>query len=95
MTTYMIHDSNGDPVSIGTILADPMPDGLTAVALSEVDAVRLTRDGWQWNAATLAVDIEPPPPTPDPLTAFFELVAGAQSLEEIRDAAAAAAGGGN
>ena len=59
MTTYMIHN-NGDPVSIGTVIADPLQAGLTAVALSDVDATRLLSDGWRWNPATLAVDIEPP-----------------------------------
>mgnify|MGYP003405936663 CR=1 FL=1 len=90
MTTYMIHN-NGDPVSIGTVIADPLPEGLAAVALSDADATNL-RNGWQWNPATLAVDIEPAPPAPDPLTTLLAALANAQSLEEIRDAAAAAGG---
>jgi hypothetical protein len=65
MTTYMIHN-NGQPVSVGTVIADPLPDGLTAAALSEVEAQRLLTGGWQWNPSTLAVDI-PPPPEPDPI----------------------------
>ena len=28
MTTYLIHDEDGEAVSIGTVLADPMPEHL-------------------------------------------------------------------
>ena len=68
MTTYMIHN-NGDPVSIGTVIADPLQAGLTAVALSDVDATRLLSDGWRWNPATLAVDIDTSHASDDPLAA--------------------------
>lgn len=74
MTTYMIHN-NGTPVSIGSVVADPLPQGLTAVALSDTDAARLLTGGWQWNPSTLAVDIEPPEPEPDPIDTLTAQVA--------------------
>ena len=81
-TTYMIHNS-GQPVSIGTVIADPLPEGLSAVALSDTDAVRLLTGGWQWNPATLAVDIEPAP-VPDPLGDIADMLPAA-TLEEVND----------
>jgi hypothetical protein len=82
MTTYMIHN-NGQPVSIGTVIADPLPQGLTATALSDTDAARLLTGGWQWNPATLAVDIEPAP-VPDPLGDIAAELPAA-TLEEVND----------
>lgn len=83
MTTYMIHDSSGEPVSVGTVVADPLPGGLTALALSDIDADKL-RSGWRWNPATLAVDIAPPEPEPDPVEVLqaqvAELTAALQAL---------------
>ena len=90
MTTYMIHDANGEAVSIGTVVADPLPAGLTAVALSTEDATKL-RTGWQWNPATLAVDIEAPPEEPDPYEVYATAIADAQTMEEVRAAGAALA----
>lgn len=74
MTTYMIH-ADGQPVSVGTVIADPLPDGLTAVALSDDDADKLTREGWRWNPSTLAVDIPGPDPEPDPIEVLQAQVA--------------------
>ena len=78
----MIHN-NGQPVSIGTVIADPLPNGLTAVALSDTDAANLLTGGWQWNPATLAVDIEPAP-APDPLGDLATQLP-ATTLEEAND----------
>lgn len=74
MTTYMIHDGDGQAVSIGTVVADPLPDWLTVVALSTDDTTKLAA-GWKWNPATLAVDIEPPEPEPDPIDTLTAQVA--------------------
>lgn len=55
MTTYMIHAANGQAVSIGSVIADPLPAGLTAVALSASDAVGL-RDGSKvWESVTRSI----------------------------------------
>ena len=63
MTTYVIHNS-GVPVSIGTVVADPLPDGLTAVELSDVDAERLSSGTGRWDTATLSV-VNVPAELPD------------------------------
>ena len=89
MTTYVVHN-NGQPVSIGTVIANPLPAGLAAVALSDTDADRLLRQGWQWNPATLAVDIEPAP-TPDPTQPDDALlIAAEQARRDAYDAVIAA-----
>ena len=90
MTTYLLHDTDGKPVSIGTVVADPLPAGLTAVTLSTEDADKL-RTGWQWNPSTLAVDIEPPLDVPDPYEVYAQAIAEAQTMEEVRAAGAALA----
>lgn len=43
---YAVHDATGTLVSTGTVIADPLPDGLTAVAVGE------TRPEGDWNPAT-------------------------------------------
>jgi hypothetical protein len=88
MTTYMIHDQDGVAVSVGTVVVDPLPEGLTAVALSEEDAENF-RTGWQWNPSTLAVDIEPPVEEPDPTEAALAVLAevvqtrGVEGLRQV------------
>ena len=66
MTTYAAHDADGTLISVGTVLADPLPKELTAVELSDTDAERLTRLGWGWDPATLGVTITPPSADIDP-----------------------------
>lgn len=65
MTWYAVHRSdNGELVSVGTEVADPLPVGLTALALAEQPSFRTHR----WSAVTRAM--EPiPPPTDDDLLA--------------------------
>ena len=65
--TYLIHDETGEALSIGTVLADPMPDQLTVVELAETDADLLAAGRGIWNAATLSVVTKPEhlwPPMP-------------------------------
>jgi len=59
MTWYLIYDLGGKAVSIGTVLADPMPDGLTVVELSETQQELLLSGRGIWNPASLDVDIKP------------------------------------
>ena len=65
---YVVHDSIGKCVSIGTVLADPMPEGLSAVQLSSDDASAFLAGLAVWDAATRSV--KPlPPVTPASVTA--------------------------
>lgn len=49
MTWYAVHDANGKLVSVGTRLADNLPNGLTVVNLGEADPdLRLT----MWDETT-------------------------------------------
>ena len=66
MTTFAVHDADGTLVSVGTVLADPMPDGLAVVQLDDVNATKLLREGWRWDPATLGVTIAPPSSDIDP-----------------------------
>lgn len=86
--TFLIYDVTGRAVSIGTVVADPLPAGLTAVALADADAAALgtTR---QWDASTRTViDRNPeamPPSLEDRLAAVETEVRG------IKERAAATA----
>lgn len=74
---YMIVNADNQPVSFGTVVADPPPDGLTAVELSPLDTERV-KAGWQWDpASTTFVEpiTAPDPPAVDPLAAVMELLA--------------------
>jgi hypothetical protein len=67
-TTYLIHNADGEAVSIGTVLADPMPEQLTVIELAEADADLLAAGRGIWDAATLSVVTKPEhlwPATPD------------------------------
>jgi hypothetical protein len=59
MTTYLIHDTDGRAFSIGTVLADPMPEHLTVVQLSDADAQLLASGRGLWDAVTLSVVPKP------------------------------------
>lgn len=87
MTTFLIHDATGKAVSVGTVVANPLPAGLTAVALSDADAQALgvTR---QWNPTTRTVIDR----IPDPVVPSLEdrLAALETEVRGIKDRAAAA-----
>lgn len=56
MTVYAIHETtSGKLVSVGTIVADPLPVGLTVVELSNPDAIRLRDGTGRWDPVTRAV----------------------------------------
>jgi hypothetical protein len=63
--TYLIHDEAGEAVSIGTVLADPMPEHLTVVELADADADLLATGRGMWDAATLGVVVKPEHLWPD------------------------------
>lgn len=57
---WVVLDASGVPVSEGTVLADPLPDGYTAV---KVDG---PSDGRPWDPDAQAWGTAPPPPQPVP-----------------------------
>jgi len=63
----MVHDAAGNPVSMGTVVANPLPDGLSASALSLADAEGILDGSSRWDAATLAV-VPVTPPVPEFVT---------------------------
>lgn len=56
---FAIYNTSGALVSIGTVIADPLPVGLTAIKLSPDDARRLRSGEYRWNPTTRL-------PEPDP-----------------------------
>jgi hypothetical protein len=65
MTWHLVHDQSGNAVSIGTVLADPMPDHLTVIELDNNDTDLLLNGRGIWNPATLTVDLKPEHLWPD------------------------------
>ena len=62
MTTYCLYTTaTGKLVSIGTVLADPLPADLTALALSAEEAEGLKSGTMQWDDATRSLVPTPPP----------------------------------
>lgn len=59
--------ATGEAVSVGTVVADPLPEGLSAAPLSPADADLLLAGGAAWDAATRSV-VVPPPPVPAEVT---------------------------
>lgn len=56
MTAYAVHQvSNGQLVSVGTVIADPLPAGLAAIVLSQTDGQSLRDGTGAWDAVTLTV----------------------------------------
>ena len=65
---FVIVDGSGAAVSLGTVVADPLPEGLSAVALSEADSA-LLRDGrGTWDDTTRSV-VALPQPVPESVEA--------------------------
>jgi riboflavin biosynthesis pyrimidine reductase len=87
MTWYAIHDADGVLVSIGTVLADPMPGHLTAVALSDEDADILVRQGGRWDPDTRSVVVVTVEPEPDPIADLAATIAAQQAqIDALLDA---------
>jgi hypothetical protein len=56
MTVYAVHaNDTGQLVSVGTVVASPLPAGLTAVELSTQNAALLASGGGTWDTATRGV----------------------------------------
>lgn len=73
MTVYLIHSTDtGNAVSIGSVIANPLPAGLTAVPLSTDDAQALRAGTVAWDAATRTLI----PPPVDPAVANEQTIEG-------------------
>jgi hypothetical protein len=59
MWFVVINRDTGEAVSIGTVVADPLPLGLVAVAITEADADALNKGRGLWDAATRSVVMRP------------------------------------
>ena len=58
----LYNSTTGQSVSIGTVIADPLPVGITALPLTDVEGEGLQNGGLIWDAATRTL-IPTPPPT--------------------------------
>lgn len=50
MSWYIVVQDSGEVYSIGTQIADPMPDGLTAYSISDEDAEVFNKGKAFWDA---------------------------------------------
>lgn len=102
MTAWLVLDENDEAVSSGTVLADPLPEGLRALELTE-DEERIIAAGGYWDKASQSIIEQEPavaPPTVEEtleaaiskLDLLLSALADARSLEEVREAAAAVGG---
>lgn len=67
---YMVHDAaTGREVSLGTVVADPLPQGLASVVLSDADADAIREGRAAWDAATRGV-VTLPPVVPESVTPY-------------------------
>jgi hypothetical protein len=58
----LYNTATGQSVSIGTVIADPLPAGITALPLTDAEGEGLQNGSLQWDAATRSL-IPTPPPT--------------------------------
>jgi hypothetical protein len=58
----LYNTTTGESVSIGTVIADPLPEGITALPLTDEQGEGLQNGSLQWDAATRTL-IPTPPPT--------------------------------
>lgn len=59
MATAVYQNTTGQLVSVGTVVADPLPAGLTSVALSAPDEAGLANGSRMWDPATRTVVATP------------------------------------
>jgi hypothetical protein len=53
--------TTGESVSIGTVIADPLPEGITALPLTDAEGEGLQNGSLIWDAATRSLIPTPPP----------------------------------
>ena len=64
---FLVADASGNAVSMGTVVANPLPAGLTAVALSDADAAAMLSGESCWSASARAL-VAVVPPVPEYVT---------------------------
>ncbi len=70
---WAVVDGDGELVSLGTVVADPLPEGLTAIETVE------PQPGQVWDAGEQGWVTPPPPPEPpNPAAVLLELSAVAK-----------------
>jgi hypothetical protein len=56
----LYRDSNGEAVSIGSVVANPLPAGVLSKQITDAEGAGLTNGTKRWNAVTLTVvDVDP------------------------------------
>jgi hypothetical protein len=59
---HLLHNTvTGQSVSIGTVIADPLPAGITALPLTDEQGESLQNGSLIWDAATRSLIATPPP----------------------------------
>jgi len=62
MNWHLLYNSTtGESVSIGTVIADPLPEGITALPLTDAEGEGLQNGSLIWDAATRTLIPTPPP----------------------------------
>lgn len=62
MNWHLLYNSTtGASVSIGTVIADPLPDGITALPLTDEQGAGLQSGSLKWDEATRTLIPTPPP----------------------------------
>lgn len=56
---YLVYDNNGNSVSIGTIIANPLPENLYAIELSENESDAYRSGHATWDSSTLSIRFNP------------------------------------
>ena len=59
MNWFMVVNADGEWVSFGTVVADPLPAGLVAIPLSDSDSDALNKGRALWDAASRSVVMRP------------------------------------
>jgi hypothetical protein len=57
----LYNTASGQSVSIGTVIADPLPEGITALPLTDAEGEGLQNGSFIWDAATRTLIATPPP----------------------------------
>ena len=57
----LYNTTTGESVSIGTVIADPLPEGITALPLTDEQGEGLQNGSLIWDAATRTLIATPPP----------------------------------